>query len=31
MVPAAMVPTLIYNTPVADSIERVRAVGTAPH
>src|SRR4051812_41619299 len=29
IVPAAMVPTLMYRSPVADSIDRVRAVWTA--
>src|SRR5207249_5710275 len=29
MVPAAIVPTLMYSSPVADSIDRVRAVWTA--
>src|SRR3954454_12886366 len=31
MVPAAIVPTLMYRSPVADSIDRLRAVWTAAH
>ena len=31
IVPAAIVPTLMYSSPVADSIDRVRAVWTAAH
>ena len=31
MVPAAIVPTLMYSNPVADSMLRVRAVWTAAH